>query len=576
MAEDIETQLKVELDTSGIEDLDKFIEQIDKRMKKSLAFYDAETRKIQEIHKIADKQAQDRYTTESKGFRQSHGEMIKLNKSAKETAELFGSLFKEPVKFKDFPQAKIAPDVLEAMEPDLGAEMIEAASGVRETITNLQKASKSTTDFQKEWRKGLTGVLIDLHWFRILASQSKVMSVQFTQMGKALGFLLDMALLPLLPAIIEVVKFVYGIARAITTLPKWFRSLLAIVIGAVVGFTVMETAIFFTIGLYNSLNLQMAEFNANLAIANANMIAKTGMGVGAMGGAIALGAGIGLLIVYLMQITGILKAIYEFGRSFRKWLDQALILPIKFIKSFVTLVVVILKFIWDKIKGLVTPVVEGAQQAMGAVTGAVAPFLDAAGAIIKWIIDSLQNVLDLGVRILTAIVTWIVDSLKNTVDAGLKIIGAIVEWIKSGFANPGEFLAKIKDIILEWFGKELSITLNLVNAIKDAIIDWVKRQLGINEEGKTSLANAATGMLNSPLMKILPGASIASMLWDMLPKAQTGGFVQETGAAIVHKGETIVPSGGVNVTINIQGSVDSRTIDELTKRLKYELTRVRA
>src|SRR5574343_426087 len=287
MAEDIETQLKVELDTSGIEDLDKFIEQIDKRMKKSLAFYDAETRKIQEIHKIADKQAQDRYTTESKGFRQSHGEMIKLNKSAKETAELFGSLFKEPVKFKDFPQAKIAPDVLEAMEPDLGAEMIEAASGVRETITNLQKASKSTTDFQKEWRKGLTGVLIDLHWFRILASQSKVMSVQFTQMGKALGFLLDMALLPLLPAIIEVVKFVYGIARAITTLPKWFRSLLAIVIGAVVGFTVMETAIFFTIGLYNSLNLQMAEFNANLAIANANMIAKTGMGVGAMGGAVA-------------------------------------------------------------------------------------------------------------------------------------------------------------------------------------------------------------------------------------------------------------------------------------------------
>lgn len=548
MAEDINTELKIELDTSGMEDLDKFVEKINRNMKKAFSFIDVETKKIEEIHKIADRQAQDTYNTAAKGFRQSHGEITKLNKTAQETADLFGSLFKQPVKFKDFPQAKVAPEVLEAMEPDLGAEMIEAASAVRNTITELQKASKSTTDFQKEWRKGLTGVLIDLHWFRILASQSKVMSVQFTQMGKALGFLLDMALLPLLPAIIQVVKFIYSLAMAIAALPKWLRSLLAVAIGIVVGFTVMETAIFFTIGLLNHANAELIVFNANLATANATMIAKTGMGMGALGGAVALGAGIGLLVVYLMQITGILKAIYDFGRAFRKWLDQSLIVPIKFIKSLITLALGFLSMVYNALKDIWDWIQ----------TNIVKP---AAG-----LLEPVFNFGTLLLEIAKAILDWIIASLTNVVDFGIKIATAIIDWIKSGFKDPLGFAKKILDIFTEFITRELTATMNLGVALYNAVCKFIKNTFGID---------ICTPTVPTPF----GGTVVSGFGGGGVGGRQSGGFITQTGMYQLHAGEKVIPShnvGDTNVYVTIQGSVDSKTIDELTKRLKYELNRVRA
>ena len=116
----------------------------------------------------------------------------------------------------------------------------------KKALKELEVDNKKQRDFQKEWRKGLTGVLIDLHWFRILASQSKVLGTNFQVMGKAMGFLLDMILLPMLPAMIEVAKFVFMFAKAIAALPKWLRSLIAVVGAVLVGFTVMETLLFFT------------------------------------------------------------------------------------------------------------------------------------------------------------------------------------------------------------------------------------------------------------------------------------------------------------------------------------------
>ena len=63
-----------------------------------------------------------------------------------------------------------------------------------------------------------------------------------------------------------------------------------------------------------------------------------------------------------------------------------------------------------------------------------------------------------------------------------------------------------------------------------------------------------------------------------IPSFQSGGVMPHDGLAYLHKDETVIPANAapqVKIDINIAGSVDNRTIDELTRRLKLELTRVR-
>jgi hypothetical protein len=63
-----------------------------------------------------------------------------------------------------------------------------------------------------------------------------------------------------------------------------------------------------------------------------------------------------------------------------------------------------------------------------------------------------------------------------------------------------------------------------------------------------------------------------------LPSFQSGGVMPYDGLAYLHKDETVIPANAapqIKIDINIAGSVDNRTIDELTRRLKLELTRVR-
>lgn len=63
-----------------------------------------------------------------------------------------------------------------------------------------------------------------------------------------------------------------------------------------------------------------------------------------------------------------------------------------------------------------------------------------------------------------------------------------------------------------------------------------------------------------------------------IPGFQSGGVMPHDGLAYLHKDETVIPANAapqVKIDINIAGSVDNRTIDELTRRLKLELTRVR-
>lgn len=80
------------------------------------------------------------------------------------------------------------------------------------------------------------------------------------------------------------------------------------------------------------------------------------------------------------------------------------------------------------------------------------------------------------------------------------------------------------------------------------------RELGIAfiTELKQSIQEAAGG--SGTLAKKLTGVAAGIKV----PQAATGGFVAQSGLAVIHKGETITPAGqggGVNVTVHVEGSV---------------------
>ena len=90
---------------------------------------------------------------------------------------------------------------------------------------------------------------------------------------------------------------------------------------------------------------------------------------------------------------------------------------------------------------------------------------------------------------------------------------------------------------------------------------------------------AIWNILPEPIKAVLSG--IGGMFGLGLPAAQAGGFVASTGAAVIHKGETIVPAGAAaisfNPTINISGTagVDARSLaNEIFRLVEPELRRI--
>ncbi len=237
-----------DLDTSGIKDLDRIIEQFERSIKKANQFGDSEAQKIAAIHRLAERNAE----STARGFRQSHGEVVKLRKEMQEVSDLWGSLFKAPVKFKPFKSANIAKDILSQMGVDrLGDEMMEAAASIRKHVYESNKEVKKTTNLYKDYRKTLTGVLIDLHWLRILGQNSKVIGKSMEMMSKSLGYLVDMVLLPMMPAMIEVSKQIMWIGRAFRGLPPNARTGISAFIASLVALTASATVIMKLAELFN-------------------------------------------------------------------------------------------------------------------------------------------------------------------------------------------------------------------------------------------------------------------------------------------------------------------------------------
>lgn len=443
---------------------------------------------------------------------------------------------------------KANADVIKSLNKDKSEQ--------EKTFKDVEKSLKPTEEkkkeigLYKEWRKVLTGVLIDLHWFRILASQSKVLGANFQIMGRVTGYLLDVILLPMMPALLNFSMAIIGIANFISRLPKGFKLLLAGIVGMILAITVSATAISMAYGLLMKANISIASFSTALDLLSAKIATMTGtpaMGGGALLGGAMAGLGIGLLVVYLMAITGVLGKIYDFGVGFRKWLDKSIASPITIIKNILLLAIGFLKFILDGITGVLTWLKDN--------------LITPTGEIIKPVLDFGNLVSEISKSILN----WVLKSLENVVDFGLNLAKIILNWIHSGFQDPLGFVASVLDIFLNFLKREFSVTFNLATSLTKAVCDFIKRTFGIDLCGVTTPTPFG-------------GTDIGGFGGGGVGGRQYGGFITQTGMYKLHAGEKVVPShavGDTSIVINIQGNADQRTIDELTKRLKFELLRVR-
>lgn len=151
---------------------------------------------------------------------------------------------------------------------------------------SLSKEQKKHLNLYKEWRKGLTGVLIDLHWLRILGANSKILAMNTQMLGKAFGYLIDMALLPLVPAMVQFTKYVIGVAKWIRQLPQPARLLVAGLAALAIGVTTLGTILMYATSA-------LTAFTGAIVKATAAKEIETGVGIGGVatiGGGMAGGA----------------------------------------------------------------------------------------------------------------------------------------------------------------------------------------------------------------------------------------------------------------------------------------------
>ena len=146
-------------------------------------------------------------------------------------------------------------------------------------------------------------------------------------------------------------------------------------------------------------------------------------------------------------------------------------------------------------------------------------------------------------------------TLGIVIDIGGKYLGGLADWIWG---------------IIRWFlepdtQKTMDLSLRVGLTIASGGDIW------------TFLTGAASGAANainasiSPSGAPLPGTS----MWS-LPGAATGGFVEKSGAAIIHQGETITPAGGGGHTFNFYGYDDAKLKASVENILRRQNNRYNA
>jgi phage-related protein len=240
--------------------------------------------------------------------------------------------------------------------------------------------------------------------------------------------------------------------------------------------------------------------------------------------------------------------------------------------------------VWDKVQpvaeiigGVLVPVFTKAWQliqnnlvpALKRLWDSLSPLLIILGAVlVAWV--SLNAFL-LGVFI--SAVALVIDWISRIVQAFRAVIDFVVEKfgppIVAALQKVGEWIATaagwVKERFLGAWNAVKGPVLAVINAIGGAIqtmVGWIQDAI----DALSRLAELAPGVggqaTNEAIRNVLPPGA--------LPEAQTGGWVARSGAAVIHRGEQIVPADqvgrGGDIVLQINGQTFARIVrDELNK-----------
>jgi hypothetical protein len=568
------------------------------------------------------------------------------------------------------------------------AKRAEAEKNVEAAEKELsEKRSQTTqsTNIFKEWRKTLTGVLIDLHWMRIVASQSKIVSSNMMMLGKALGFLLDSLLLPMLPSLIFLTTLIIQVTQAFRQLPEWLRMGVAALASFVLTLTFSVTAISKLMDLVSWIkggNIVKRASGGPLRAGQTALVGErgpellvpsgsgfnvipnggfralaegTGFGVTAWtpptttftGGAIAggeettgggisdilSGLGGGLIGLAGGAATGMAgamagamqnKTVQDIVGSLRIMgaVLGAALAPIAGIAALGGILVGgiagLIKVNKGGFAGVIDTIVNAGQSIRNILTMllvqmGVKKATEGTGIVpapagiltwLKWL--GLAAAAVFGIYLVFTgvweILKHLYEELQKVYDAYLKPVVDYLAKIYTTYIAPFletsyDFLGELKEKILTWLGIKdvVDVGFSLIDFVVETVTSFVanifmeawnkiKEVIGGLFKAPKSMEDFANLIsLIMPLSQLPPtvkyalGIGTGKLLG--LPYADTGGFVAKTGAAVIHKGETIVPANSnqnpVNVYITVQGNMDSKATDEIIRKLKVELSRVR-
>jgi len=103
-----------------------------------------------------------------------------------------------------------------------------------ETITSVSNSVRKATTAEKDRglaiRKEITGALIGLHVMKVVSQYSSVFNAGFMQVAAAMGHLLNVVLLPMMPMFTQVAQVIHTLANFVSMLPLPMRQLIGALI----------------------------------------------------------------------------------------------------------------------------------------------------------------------------------------------------------------------------------------------------------------------------------------------------------------------------------------------------------
>jgi phage-related protein len=234
----------------------------------------------------------------------------------------------------------------------------------------------------------------------------------------------------------------------------------------------------------------------------------------------------------------IIQPFLDFINNVKKWVDENLVKPFWNFFNGVSLWIdtYIVKPFWSFISGVEKWVDDFI----------VKPFWKWFNDIPKWIDDNMTKPFW---NFISGVPAWVDDNISKPF---WNAISGITKWVDDNITKPF------------W---------NAVNSIygyMESVKSWV-------ESGFKAVANTIVRVINWLLdaaRSVASKVGLGGVVPANIPFLQSGGLIKETGIAVVHQGETVVPkgAGGSNITLNFYGYQDDKFIQKVKDVLRSQGT----